>query len=119
METKDKKKKIYFCVDVDSYYKQMISHRGATGYYDYMQARHAMNVGITPIVTSQMALMTFCQIGDYEAYICYKDKAIKIEEGMQLDESGYCLSVPSCCEDSDILDVFLSGYFNEMLGIRK
>ena len=115
----EKKKVIYFCVDTESYTKQMLNNRGAVGYYDYLQARHGMNIGVTPIVTSQMALMTFYQIGDYEAYICYKDKAIKIEEGMQLADTGYCLSRPSCCEDSDILDDFICGCFNEMLGIKE
>ena len=115
--TNEKGKKIYFCVDTRSYTTQMLSNHGACGYHDYLQARHAMEIGITPIVTSQMALMTFHQIGDYEAYICYKYRVIKIEEGMQLDDTGYCLSKPSCIEDHDILDVFINGYFNEMLGI--
>lgn len=105
----EKKKVIYFCVDIESYTEQMLNNRGACGYYDYLQARHAMSIGVTPIVTSQLALMTFYQIGDYEAYICYKDKAIKIEESMRLD---------GCCEDYDILDVFINGHFNKMLGIK-
>lgn len=113
----EQKKKIYFCIDTESYTKQMVNNRGAVGYYDYRQAKHGMNIGVTPIVTSQLALMSFDQIGDYESYICYKDKAIKIEVGMKLDEYNR-LSVPSCCEDSDILDVFLMGYFDEMLGIK-
>lgn len=114
----EKKKEIYFCVDTESYTKQMMKHRGALGYYDYLQAQHAMNIGLSPIVTSQLALMTFAQIGDYEAYICYKDKAVEIEEGMQLDESGYCLSRPTYREDADILENFIDGYFNGLLGIE-
>ena len=113
----EKKKVIYFCVDSESFTIQITKGHNATGYVTYLEAKHGMSIGVTPIVTSQMALMTFYQIGDYEAYICYQNKVIKIEEGMQLDELGYCLSRPSCCEDSDILDCFLSGYFNKMLGI--
>lgn len=114
-----KTKEVYFCIDTESYTKQMINNRGAVGYSDYLQTRHGLTTGITPIVTSQLALMTFYDIDDYDAYICYKDKTVKIEEGMQLSDTGYFLSRPSCCEDSDILDVFKTGYFDDMLGIKE
>lgn len=121
IEETPKQKEIYFCVDIESYTKQMLDNRGAVGYYDYIQASHAISIGITPIVTSQLALMTFYlkEIACYDVYICYKEKKIKIEECMQLSDSGYCLSCPSCCEDSDILDVFKEGYFNDLLGIKE
>ena len=115
---KKTKKLIYFCVDTVSYTQQMLNNRGAVGYHDYLQARHGMSIGVTPIVTSQMALMTFYQIGDYEAYICYKDKAVKIEEGMELAE-GYTLTKPTYSDDADLLDTFIMGYFNELLGIKN
>ncbi len=119
MEESTQRKEIYFCIDTESYTKQMLNNRGAVGYYDYLQARHGMKIGVTPIVTSQLALMTFYQIGDYDAYICYKDKTVKIEEGMQLSDTGYCLSSPTYCEDADILDVFKSGYFDDILEIKE
>lgn len=119
MEESTQRKEVYFCIDTESYTKQMLNNRGAVGYYDYLQARHGMKIGVTPIVTSQLALMTFYHIGDYDAYICYKDRTVKIEEGMQLSDTGYCLSSPTCCEDADILDVFTSGYFDDILGIKE
>ena len=114
----EKKKVIYFCVDSESFIIRMTGNHEAVGYTDYLHGRRVMNMGVTPMVTTQLALMTFYQIGDYEAYICYRNKAIKIEEGMELAE-GYTLTKPTYSDDADLLDTFIMGYFNELLGIKN
>ena len=66
-----------------------------------------------------MAHMTFDLMDKgYEIYLCYRDKKIKIEDGMEL-VGGYCLSKPVYYDESDIIDVFKFGYFNKMLGIEE
>lgn len=113
---KEQKKKIYFCIDCNAYYYQMDKNPGAVGCHDYVQTLYIMNKGLKTIVTYQLSLMTFDQIGDYEAYICYRRKAVRIKEGMQLSESGYCLTAPTYAEDPDIIDIFNNGYFDKKLG---
>ena len=113
-------KEIYFCVDNNTYQHLCDTLGGGklcSVDYDLMERA----IGRADrIVTTSLAHLTFDVINmGYDVYLCYKDKKVKIEEGMQLSESGYCLSEPSCCEDSDILDIFKSGYFDKMLGYDK
>lgn len=109
------KKEIYFCVDGISAAKFAAKEIGLN--YTYDGTEQEIKRGTNRIATTSLAHLTFDVINmGYDVYLCYKDKKVKIEEGMQLSESGYCLSEPSCCEDSDILDIFKSGYFDKMLG---
>lgn len=108
-------KQIYFCIDEYSYE----SRYPQTCYFvrDYERTQKYIDEG-ADIVTTSLAHLSYDLINKgYNIYLCYKDKKMKIEDGMQLSKSGYCLSEPSCCEDSDILDCFKSGYFDERLGI--
>lgn len=109
------KKKIYFCVDSISARKFAATGIGLI--YTYYGTQQEIERGTNRIATTSLAHLTFDVINmGYDVYLCYKNKKVKIEEGMQLNESGYCLSEPSCYEDSDILDIFKSGYFDKMLG---
>ena len=108
-------KQIFFCIDEYSYecrYPQTCHF-----VRDYERTQMYIEEGVD-IVTTSLAHLTYDLINrEYEVFLCYKDKKIRIEDGMQLSESGYCLSEPGCCEDADILDIFKSGYFDELLGI--
>lgn len=108
-------KQIFFCIDEYSYEGRFPQ----TCHFvrDYERTQKYIEKGVD-IVTTSLAHLTYDLINrEYEVFLCYKDKKIRIEDGMQLSESGYCLSEPSCCEDADILDIFKSGYFDELLGI--
>ncbi len=111
------KKFIYFCVDYNTYQHVCDTlNESKWCSIDYDSTERVIGK-VNRIVTTSLAHLTFYVLNmGYDVYLCYKDKKVKIEEGMQLSESGYCLSEPSCCEDSDILDVFKSGYFDKMLG---
>jgi len=111
------KKKIYFCVDYNTYQCLCDTlNESKWCSVDYDSTERAIGK-VNSIVTTSLAHLTFDVINmGYDVYLCYKDKKVKIEDGMQLSESGYCLSEPSCCEDADILDMFKSGYFDKMLG---
>jgi len=112
-------KRIYFCLDIDSYYKQLQENRGAIGYYDYKQTEHGIKKGLSPIVTYQIALISFRLIDDgYEVYLCYKDKAIQIKDELSL-ENGIWLHKPYCSDDADILEHIDLGHFKTILGIDK
>jgi len=111
------KKEIYFCVDYNTYQNLCDILDGSKWCsIDYDSTERIIGK-VNRIVTTSLAHLTFDVINmGYDVYLCYKDKKVKIEEGMQLSESGYCLSEPLCCEDDDILDIFKRGYFDEMLG---
>lgn len=109
------KKEIYFCVDDISARKFAVKEIGLN--YTYDGTEQEIKRGTNRIATTSLAHLTFDVINmGYDVYLCYNEKKVKIEEGMQISESGYCLSEPSYCEDADILDIFKSGYFDEMLG---
>ena len=110
-------KEIYFCIDEYSYE----GHFPDSCYFvrDYERTQKYIEEG-TNIVTTSLAHLSYDLINrGYDIFLCYKNKRIKIEDGMQLSDSGYCLSEPNCCEDADILDIFKSGYFDELLGITE
>lgn len=111
------KKEIYFCVDYNTY-QHLCDTLNESKWcsIDYDSTERVIGK-VNRIVTTSLAHLTFDVINmGYDIYLCYNDKKVRIEDGMQLSESGYCLSEPSCCEDSDILDIFKSGYFDKMLG---
>lgn len=112
-----KKKKIYFCVDDLS--MRILWDKGYCP-TSYEATEDHIENGLSPIITNSIAHLSFDVINKgYDVYLCYQDKKVRIEEGMELSESGYCLSEPSCCEDADILDCFRIGYFDEILGIKR
>ena len=111
------KKEIYFCVDYNTYQNLCDTLDGSKWCsIDYDSTERVIGK-VNRIVTTSLAHLTFDVINmGYDVFLCHKDKRVRIKEGMLLSESGYCLSEPSCCEDSDILDIFKSGYFDIMLG---
>ena len=114
------KKTIYFCIDLISKNELEDSLGSYTRCTCYEDTDDAIEHDASTILTTSIAHLSFGVINKgYEIYLCYQDKKVKIEEGMELSESGYCLSEPSCCEDADILDCFRTGYFDEILGIKR
>ena len=109
-------KKMFFCIDEYSYegrYPQTCHF-----VRDYERTQKCIEEGVD-IVTTSLAHLTYDLINrEYEVFLCYKDKKIKIKDEMQLSESGYCLSQPTYYDDADILDVFKLGYFDHLLGIK-
>ena len=111
-------KEIYFCVDLESYegFAKDLHVYMATS-YDGMERALQNN---TPIIaTVSLAHLSFDLLTlGYDIYLCYKEKRIKIEEGLELHD-GYILTSPVYYDDADIWDCFKNGYFDEMLGIGK
>ena len=138
MEEKEQRKKICFCIDVDSYTEQMMTNRGACGYYDYLQTQYAIKKGISPMVVSNMAFLDYGLIDKgYDIYLCYKDKAVKIEQDMKLPVRYAAKDFTSKVMDSEIhctgtglwldeahrrfdslLEAFQAGLFHEVLGVK-
>lgn len=132
------KKSIYFCIDTDSYTEQMISNRGACGYYDYMQTEYAIRRGITPMVVSNMAFFDFSLVLlGYDIYLCYKEKKLKIEPNMEIlvrlgpkatsktvKKELHCDAHGGLCIEgtdryySSLLSAFDRGLFHATLGIQ-
>lgn len=114
------KKKIYFCIDLISKNELEDSLGSYTRCTCFEDTDDAIEHDASTILTTSIAHLSFDVINKgYEVYLCYQDKKVRIEEGMELSESGYCLSEPSYNGDADILDCFKCGYFDEMLGIKK
>lgn len=108
-------KEIYICID--GFSARNFAKEGIGMCYTYDGTEREIEFGVNKIATTSLAHLTFDVINKgYDMYLCYKDNMVKVEEGMQLSDSGYCLSEPSCCDDCDILECFKSGYFDKMLG---
>lgn len=109
------KKEIYFCVDDISASKFAVKGIGLN--YTYDGTEQEIKRGTNRIATTSLAHLTFDVINmGHDVYLCYNDKKVKIEEGMQLSETGYSLSESYYCEDADIFDIFRSGFFDKRLG---
>lgn len=112
------RKKIYFCVDFRSLSRLTngINIADSTYYYDFTQ--HMIDDGYDKIITTSLAHLSFDLIDlGYDIYLCYKNKDVKVEPGMQLHIDG------SPCKEvrkvHDIFKMFRAGLFNEILGIKK
>lgn len=110
-------KQIFFYIDQYIYE----GHYPSECYFakDYERTQKLINEDRS-IVTTSIAHLSYDLINkEYEVFLCYKDKRVKVEDGMELTESGYCLSEPHYYEDADILNCFKSGYFDKFLGIKE
>lgn len=113
-------KKIYFCLDRVSDLMQYALHPRVKVLSHYCETEAAIKRGDQCIITTSIAHISFDIIDKgYDVYLCYKDKKVKVEEGMMLGEDReYRLARPSYYDDADILHCFMSGYFDDMLGIK-
>ena len=112
------RKKIYFCVDFLSLSRLTddIYIYDSTYYYDFTQ--QMIDDRCNNIITTSLAHLSFDLIDlGYDIYLCYKNKDVKIEPGMQLHIDG------SPCKEvrrgHNIFKMFRAGVFNEILGIKK
>lgn len=114
-------KKIYFCLDRVSDLMQYALHPRVKVLSHYCETEAAIKRGDQCIITTQIAHISFDIIDKgYDVYLCYKDKKVKVEEGMMLGEDReYRLARPSYYDDADILDCLMSGYFDNLLGIKE
>ena len=108
-------KKIYFCLDFGSFGFADIN--SAFCKY-YLLTSEAIECGEPSIYTLSIAHLSFDLLDKgYDIYLCYKDKQVKIEPGMELHLDG------SPCKEirrgHNLLKLFLGGTFNELLGIEK
>ena len=80
----------------------------------YEDTEESIKNSESKIVTMSLAHLSFDLITlGYDIYLCYKDKKIKIEEGMKLS-NGATLYIEA---PHDLLDTFLAGNFDKLLGI--
>ena len=110
------KRKLYFCVDFWSLSRLTNGIADSTYYYDFTQ--QMIDDGCDNIITASLAHLSFDLIDlGYDIYLCYKNKDVKIEPGMQLHIDG------SPCKEikrgHNIFKLFRAGVFNEILGIKK
>lgn len=126
-------KKIFFCIDRDSYYafhKKVNESFGnptdipvaKNDIYAYAITYEAtedfISKGELHIVTTSMAHFSFELLEQgYDIYLCYKDKQIPIKPHMDLTGVG------EPCKDlrfgHNLLKLFRAGLFNQLLGIVK
>ena len=117
-------KEIYFCIDNQSYleyscHKPKLKQQPVFNPTNYALTQQGIDEGVCLIVTTSLAHLSFDLMNKgYNIYLCYKDKKVKIEDGMRLQE-GSRMTRPICYEDADILDCFQWGYFNGLLGIEN
>ena len=115
------KKKIYFCVDYDTYKSYKFDTWISVFYLfsiDYCSTDEIINANrLDPwegLVTTSIAHLSFDLIDKYDIYLCYKDKRVKIEEHMDLGNSGKDLR-----KEHNIFKIFRAGLFNYILGLEK
>lgn len=132
-----RRKRIYFCIDPESYTKRMMANRGASGYHDYLQTDYAIRKGVSPMVVSNMAFFDTDLIGrGYDVYLCYKQKSLKIEQKMAIPVSWAGKDGPKVIEEEvlcddlgvyikrpgrsfgSLLEALVAGVFHEALGIQ-
>ena len=110
----ERNKKIYFCVDVNSYIDRLNDLSTCFPYYN--EAEKAIKKGKDCIVTTSMAHFSFAlrNLG-YKIYLCYKDKEVEIKPHMDLTGIG------EPCKDlrfgHNIFRMFRAGIFNKLLGL--
>ena len=109
---------IYFCVDNDIYMELLIIKKDSVGCHAYSEVMSSIESGLSPIITTQLGIMSFELIKKgYDIFLCSKYNIIKVEEGMEF-ETGYLLSEPQYYEYNDIFDVFRTGYFDKLLNMQ-
>lgn len=112
----DRKKEIYFCVD-DLTLECQFEKCETVGLYavckGYRETDKAFETGFNVIFTTSMAHFCFDLIDEYDIYLCYNSKKIKIEPHMDLTGKG------KPCKDlrvaHNLLKLFKAGIFNELL----
>lgn len=105
------RKEIYFCIDGAAF-----QNFGSSGIHCvYEGVVQELREGSPKIVTSSMANLSFDLVTmGYDVYLCYRDRKVKIEEGVIL-KSGRELD--STCEfTDDWLELFIDGEFDDLLG---
>ena len=110
------KKEIHFCIDHAAMRRLWDSGYCCTTYErtgDYIRA------GLSPIVTSSLAHMTFYLMDmGYDVYLEYGGTSLLIRDDMELRE-GLTLGQARKSTDANMLTLFIFGYFNELLGIKN
>lgn len=114
-------KEIYFCVDIDSFEKYSEDIQGKVISKSYKSADYWINNNLGEnnlMVTLSLAHLSFDLIKmGYDIYLCYEDTKVKIEPHMTLTKDG------GPCKDlrfeHNILKLFISGVFDEILNINK
>lgn len=106
-------REIYFCLDSQSY-------ENAEGYVTdtYKGTERYIHKRIIKFSTTSISHLSFDLLDKgYDIYLCYQDKQVKTEPGMNLHLDG------SPCKEirrgHNLLKLFLGGTFNEILGIEK
>lgn len=110
----ERNKKIYFCVDVNSYIDHLNDLSTCFPYYN--EVEKAIKKGKDCIVTTSMAHFSFDLMNlGYRIYLCYRDKEVEIKPHMDLTGIG------EPCKDlrfgHNIFRMFRAGIFNDLLGI--
>lgn len=110
-------KEIYFCVDIKSYKRwgDIPCHQLPT----YLATGKAIQEGFSPIVTASLAHLSFDLLDKgYNIYLCKGDKKVKIEVGMPLSNKGMSDHLHRAFNE-DLLDWFVSGWFDELLNSKE
>lgn len=77
-------KEIYFCLDVDSYEKERPTFWKTT---TYGFTEMAIRKGVDCIVTTSIEHLSFDLIPhEYDIYLCYEEKEVKINRNMDLSD---------------------------------
>lgn len=113
------KKKIYFCVDYDTYENYKSDAWTSLCYLfsiDYCSTEEVINTDRLDcwegLVTTSIAHLSFDLVDKYDIYLCHKDKRVKIEEHMDLGNSDKDLR-----KEHNIFKIFRAGLFNYILGL--
>lgn len=107
----EKKKRIYFCLDYESFDKWHRAYRMTS----FESTRDSIAHGESMIVTMSIVNMTFDLIDQgYDIYLCYKDMETKIEDNMTLPNG---MGLNSYYDD--LLESFLDGELDKLIGYDK